>query len=447
MGFSWCPVIGTAAPSDDGGSGDEPDDWGSSLESLLMMEPGPAAMVMLCSIDASRLDADDRLTVIEAWRRQEAWVAAASQASIVAAAKPCGPSREDAQWQQEIVARALRLPVGTATDRVETARVLTEKLPATLMALEFGDISYWHAHVLAETCADLDDVSATAIEARVLPNARDQTAAAFRRSVRRAFAREAPDMVAAAHDAAASQRDVRFYADPDGMATVSASMPATDAHTVFLAIDVLAHLARDQARDAETPGGPVDERGIGAWRADVLVGWAREVLADPSLPKVHGRPVKVHLVIDEATALGRAERPAELIGYGAIPASVARELLADADWQRFIVDPIDGHLLDVGRAVYRPSQKLMDFIVARDRHCRFPGCTRPATHCDVDHAIPHGAGGETTRKNCGCLCRRHHIMKTLGYLQLESFDDGSCRWVFPGGRRIHVPAQRYLDTG
>jgi hypothetical protein len=257
----------------------------------------------------------------------------------------------------------------------------------------------------------------------------------------------APDVVAAAHSVAVRSREVVLYPGDDGMATLSATMAAVDAHTVWLALDTLAHMARDEARDAELPGAIVDQTPIGAWRADALVGWANEVLADPTLAKLHGRPVRVELVIDIATALGLAENPCELIGYGPIPANVGRELAAGSEWQRFLVDPDDGHLLDVGCRIYRPSQRLTDFIVARDRRCRFPSCTRRASRCDIDHSIPHRQGGETSRKNCGCLCRRHHRMKTFGGWTLESFDDGACLWTAPGGRKFFVEAQRYLDTG
>jgi hypothetical protein len=43
--------------------------------------------------------------------------------------------------------------------------------------------------------------------------------------------------------------------------------------------------------------------------------------------------------MDIATALGLAENPCELIGYGPIPAPVARHIAADASWQRFSSTP------------------------------------------------------------------------------------------------------------
>jgi len=42
------------------------------------------------------------------------------------------------------------------------------------------------------------------------------------------------------------------------------------------------------------------------------------------------------------TALGLSDAPAELAGYGPIPADLARELAADATWRRILTDPVTG---------------------------------------------------------------------------------------------------------
>jgi hypothetical protein len=39
------------------------------------------------------------------------------------------------------------------------------------------------------------------------------------------------------------------------------------------------------------------------------------------------------------------------------------------------------------------------FIRKRDGHCRFPGCTRNAKHCEPDHIIPYSRGGPTAPWN------------------------------------------------
>jgi len=87
---------------------------------------------------------------------------------------------------------------------------------------------------------------------------------------------------------------------------------------------------------------------------------------------------------------------------------------------------------------YRPSKKLADFVRCRDLTCRFPGCKVPATHTDVDHTIPWPYG-PTTASNLKCLCRRHHLLKTFWGGQSgwhdEQLDDGTIIWTAPDGRQ------------
>ena len=153
------------------------------------------------------------------------------------------------------------------------------------------------------------------------------------------------------------------------------------------------------------------------------------------------KPVLLQLTMDMATLIGLDEKPAQLVGYGPLPASLARILAADAKWQKFIVDPLTGNLINYGRKVYEPPQALKDFIIARDQTCRFIGCAQPARRCDLDHAVPWEEGGETSPENMGALCRRHHQLKTHGGWKLTSHPDGSCTWVSPRGKEFFVPVK------
>ncbi|MEY3736682.1 MAG: hypothetical protein RLZZ251_398, partial [Actinomycetota bacterium] len=153
------------------------------------------------------------------------------------------------------------------------------------------------------------------------------------------------------------------------------------------------------------------------------------------------RPVSINLTIDLPTMMGLAENPGQLAGYGPIPASVARQLAADGKWRKFITDPVTGNLLDCGRESYLPSQPLIDFLTARDRICRFPGCSQPARVGDIDHAQSWETGGATNISNLGFLCRRHHRLKTHGNWKLSSNSDGSCTWTSPRGKEYFVPAR------
>ncbi len=143
-------------------------------------------------------------------------------------------------------------------------------------------------------------------------------------------------------------------------------------------------------------------------------------------------------MIDLATLLDLADNPGELPGYGPIPASLARELARDRAWRRWVTDPVEGHLLDFGRRVYRPPAQLRDFIAARDQRCRFPGCGQPASRCDIDHRCPYDAGGTTCARNCWLLCRRHHRLKTITGWKINTHNDGSTTWISPTGQHYTV---------
>ena len=171
------------------------------------------------------------------------------------------------------------------------------------------------------------------------------------------------------------------------MGSITATMSAVDTQTVWQGLDVTARQLQIRAKQA----GDVDA-GIDAYRADALVAWANAALAAPDAPTQQGRRPQIQFVVDLPTLLGLANNPAELVGYGPVAASVVQALAADADWRRLVVEPVTGHLLDYGSLIYRPPQKLKDFLVARDRHCRFPGCNRKATYCDIEHMCA-GPGG------------------------------------------------------
>jgi hypothetical protein len=203
--------------------------------------------------------------------------------------------------------------------------------------------------------------------------------------------------------------------------------------------------ASDSANDSEVA--PGEHRSMDMKRADALTSIATWSLQQSTVDvKLHRRPVTVNVTIDLPTLLGLAENPGQLAGYGAIPASVARALASDGKWQRFITDPQTGTLLDFGRESYEPPQALIDFLIARDRTCRFPGCRHSAARADLDHAQSWESGGKTSPENLGALCRRHHRLKTHGGWKLKSHSDGACTWTSPLGKIYEVPARPMLEA-
>ena len=91
-----------------------------------------------------------------------------------------------------------------------------------------------------------------------------------------------------------------------------------------------------------------------------------------------------------------------------VPADLIAELAKSAKLVA-VVHPGDAQ----AECGYQPSRRLTDFVRCRDLTCRFPGCHRPATRCDLDHTMPFGDGGPTHASNLKCLCRTHHLLKDL----------------------------------
>jgi hypothetical protein len=266
----------------------------------------------------------------------------------------------------------------------------------------------------------------------VLPKAGSQTRAELGRSVRKALLKVDPDTEAQQHVAAKADRSVRIYPQPHGMAALVATLTAVEAETVFRALDAQ---ARFDIASIE-PGGlrPLIDHA----RTDCLVSWAQTALADPGLPRSHGRVVDIRLTATLPAMLGLSEDPAYLDGYGPIHPNIARELLPEGRLRRLVTDPVDGHLLDFGRTTYPPPQALTDYVIARDPLCVIRGCNRPAERCDLDHRIPFNSGGTTSAENMAPLCERHHNLKTSGDWQLPKTSWGDLVWITPTGRRYEL---------
>jgi hypothetical protein len=418
---------------------------------LLKAKPGYKTLGELIEINPCSLSSSGRIDYLSALDRQESWICALKQEALVAIAGEFAD--EDGgifgcvdDEEREDVATALRLSPTTAQNRIDVARVLVGHLPNTISALSTGEISVAHATVIARETATaikngLSPESVFRVEQTALAHAEFHTPGQVASKVKTTIAKLAPEDFEEIVDRARDSRRVTFYPEADGMATVIAILPAEDAQTVMKSIEAFI-VKRDGEDAAEWSVLSADMK-----RADALTTIAAQALASMANDvQPHRRPITISVAIDLPTLLGLAENPGQLAGYGAIPASVARRLAADGNWQRFVSDPTTGNLLDFGREKYTPPQELVDYLLARDRVCRFPGCRRTGQSSDIDHAQSWETGGETNPSNLGLLCRRHHRMKTHGGWSLESNPDGSCLWKSPKGKTFFVPSRPFLEA-
>ena len=100
------------------------------------------------------------------------------------------------------------------------------------------------------------------------------------------------------------------------------------------------------------------------------------------------------------------ERGRTHVGSTLDPATV-RKLACDAGIHRVITGPASS-VLDFGHETRLVPDNLFYALVARDQHCRWPGCTIRATWCDAHHIIEWTEHGPTSDHNCVLLCHRHH---------------------------------------
>ncbi len=443
---------------------------------LLNAIPSARVLSALAAIDPNDLPLPSRIDYLTAIERQQSWLQALMQRAIVAVAGREATESDDPIYgiddaEREDVSTALRLSPTSAQIKIDIARALTNHLPNTCSALAVGEISAAHATAIARESVSainkgLPQSVIFEIENRAIAYSEFHTPGQVGNLVRKVIAQSTPEQFEDTVADARQMRRVSCYNDIDGMSTVVAILPAHEAQVVMNSIEAFILRSKrtcsyceaekttaktslsgpgnftfeDGEIDCNHMGG--DDRSKDMKRADALAAIASSYLAstiDEVTP--HRRPLTVNVTIDLPTLLGLAENPGELAGYGPIPASIAREIAADAQWSRFITDPITGNLLDFGRQHYEPPQALKDFLIARDRTCRFPGCRRSATLSDLDHAQSWDSGGSTSLDNLGALCRRHHKLKTHHKWQVESFPDGSCKWRSPAGKEFFTPAR------
>ena len=92
-----------------------------------------------------------------------------------------------------------------------------------------------------------------------------------------------------------------------------------------------------------------------------------------------------------------------------LPAAVTARHACDAVVSRLVRDQ-HGHVLHYGRRTRVVPTGLAQAVHTRDRHCRFPGCDRPASWCDIHHVVPWSQGGPTNLTNLALLCAHHHTV-------------------------------------
>ncbi|WP_076258466.1 HNH endonuclease [Intrasporangium flavum] len=322
------------------------------------------------------------------------------------------------------VALARRESPARGSHHVRLALRLLRQMPQTFAALERGDLSEWRAAIVARETEGLDEDQRRSVDAEVAGRLGDEIGSLgdreLARRVRAAAYRVEPASILARSARAQADRRVTIRPAPNTMAYVTALLPVAQA--------VATHAALTAAADSARAVG--DERTKGQVMADELV------VRATGQKRAEDVAVEVQLVMTDRALFWGDDVPAQLPGYGAVPAAWARRLLggeagpagsvsrsdearARAWLRRLYADPTAAELVAMDSSRRTFDGGLRRFVVARDGGvCRTPWCDAPIRH--LDHVEDHASGGRTSAGNGQGLCVRcNHTKQLPGWRAVE----------------------------
>lgn len=132
------------------------------------------------------------------------------------------------------------------------------------------------------------------------------------------------------------------------------------------------------------------------------------MLRADQLPEHGGEPVTLTVTMN-FDDLVREVGAAMLDTRERVPAAEVRRLACNAG----VIPVVLGgrsEPMDIGRKTRTFPAGIRRLLVARDKGCAFPGCSRPPKHCDGHHIKHWADGGETSVDNAVLLCRQHHAI-------------------------------------
>jgi hypothetical protein len=209
----------------------------------------------------------------------------------------------------------------------------------------------------------------------------------------------------------------------DGRGRLDGDLDAEDTGIVATALRV----AETDDLDGEPTRTPAERR------ADALADVCRFFLDNQQTHRGGRHRPHLNVLVNLDTYAGR-----HVDGTALAPATIER-LMCDCAMHRVLYDGQSG-ILDVGTATRVLTAALWVALVARDGHCRFSGCDRPAHWCDGHHIHWFSRGGPTRLDNLVLLCRRHHKRLHQPGWHAKLLPDGTFEVTNPQGElRISHP--------
>lgn len=314
-----------------------------------------------------------------------------------------------------------------AADRVRVGAQL-ERLSATVEAVRGGEIGFAHLSVIANTLSQALDANADVIfpEHDLLERAKTSSPGRLWHLSRRVLHALNAEAVAAKQRIYAELRWLRFCDTENGTTLISGELDSVGAAALRTAIEPLAQRT-----------GQGDDRCLERRQADAIVELAVLQLDSGRLPHVaRQRPhLQIHTTLE--TLEGKPGAPAAEMAFAEpIATATVQRLACDATISRVVFGP-GSVILDAGRArrvVSGPTRRALD---ARDQHCQWPGCERPARWTAAHHLVHWVKGGATDLSNMVLLCLRHHWAVHEGGWKLARANDDRLLAIPPTWDYLH----------
>ena len=317
------------------------------------------------------------------------------------------------QWDLEGNCSALdwirfncRMTSTAAADRLAVGERLSQ-LGKSVEAMQAGEIGFAHMTVMARTAGAVGEAFD---ETRLLPLARQHSPGRFHYKCMHFRHAVDPKTHAGQQAQLAEERRLQLSTAENGCLLISGILDPIGGAAVRTALEPLARVM-----------GAHDDRLLEQRFADALVELAQK-----------GGKVVVQMQVTSSieTLLGLIGAPGAETEFS-LPVShrTVERWACDCSITRVLMQ--DSVVIDVGRAERVISGPRRRALIARDRHCQWPGCERPASWCDGHHIVHWARGGGGEIENQVLLCGRHHWKVHEGGWQLIRTEAGGLVLVAP----------------
>ncbi len=316
-------------------------------------------------------------------------------------------------------------------DLVAVGKALAS-LPQTAAAFKAGELSV----VKVKALLPVIDAATEAVWLELARSMSPDQLARLCRESRRALDAGLPERE---EDQLAHRGVWETYDDVTGMVRLSALLPPADGKLVMAALQAITggkpvENARQLGSEAEVTDPALDP--YAAARADALVAICQALQSEP-LEHLMTKPAALQVVLHVDAGVVTGDDPegrCHLENGSRVPSSEMLRILCDCDLSTVIER--EGSALDLGRCGRLVSPRLRQAMRARDRGCRFPGCTASFWRTEAHHIVPWQKGGPTDLENLLSLCKLHHSRFHAGSFRIVKLGGGQVAFERSDGSRI-----------